>query len=162
MEKLFHILFRIGVVIKGIDAALETLGGLILLVVPSDDISQFIARIARYHLIQNPHPLLERAVEKGIQVTTEAHLWAGFFLLSHGLLKLLIVAGMILKKAWAYRIGLVVFCGLVIYQIGRILRTHSVGLLILTVFDIVFILLAWREYRRLRQERAASQGSGPH
>ncbi len=155
MQKLFHILFRVGVVLKGIDAVLETIGGVILLLVPPDDISQFIVKITQYQLMQNPHPLLEKAVQKSIEVTTDSHVWAGLFLLSHGLVKLLIVTGMILKKLWAYRVGLLVFVGLVIYQSAHILKTHSVGLLILTAFDIVFILLAYREYRQLKQKQAA-------
>src|SRR5689334_12282608 len=98
MQKLFHILFRVGIIFKGIDAGLETIGGLIFLLVPPDNISQFILKITQYQLMQNPHPLFEKAVQKSIEVTNDAHLWAGFFLLSHGLVKLLIVTGMILKK----------------------------------------------------------------
>jgi uncharacterized membrane protein len=160
MQKLFHIVFRIGVVLKGIDAALETIGGMIFLVVPAGDISQFIVKITQYQLMQNPHRLFERAVEKSIEVTNSVHLWAGLFLLSHGLVKLLIVTGMILKKLWAYRLGLLVFIGLVIYQIAHVLKTHSAGLLILTVVDVIFILLAWREYRQLKQKQAVKLGIG--
>jgi uncharacterized membrane protein len=158
MEGYVHSLFRVGVVLKGIDAALETVGGLILLLVPSDDIGQFIVTITQYQLVQTSHPLFAKAVQKSIEVTTEHHWWAGLFLLSHGSVKLLIIIGMVLKKLWAYRVGLVVFVGLVVYQIGHILETHSAGLLILTAFDVAFIFLAWREYRRIRQKRAAVNG----
>jgi uncharacterized membrane protein len=156
MERYVHSLFRIGGVIKGIDAALETVGGLVLLLVPPNEIGQFIVMITQYQLVQNPHPLFAKAVEKSIEVTTEHHWWAGLFLLSHGSIKLIIIIGMILKNLWAYRVGLVVFVGLVIYQIGHILKTHSAGLLILTAFDVLFIFLAWREYRQIRQKRTAA------
>jgi uncharacterized membrane protein len=159
MEKLFHSLFRVGVVLKGIDAALETAGGLILLIVPPDKIGQFIASITQYQLIQNPNNLFAKAAEKSIEVTTESHLWVALFLLSHGSVKLLIVVGMILKKLWAYRVGLVAFSGLVIYQICHYLKTHSSGLLILTGLDLVFIFLAWREYRQLKQKQAVILGA---
>src|SRR6516165_9639039 len=98
MERYVHSLFRVGVVIKGIDAALETVGGLILLLVPPNDIGQFIVTITQYQLVQNPHPLVAKAVQKSIEVTTEHHWWAGLFLLSHGLIKLLIIIGMVLKN----------------------------------------------------------------
>ncbi len=155
MQKLFHILFRVGVVLKGIDAALETIGGLLLLFVPAQYLGGFIIRITQYHLMLHPNGLFAKAVEKSLEMATDGKLWAGLFLLSHGAIKLLIVTGMILKKLWAYRVGLAIFVALVLYQIAHIVKTHSVGLSILTTFDIIFILLAWREFRRLKQEQAA-------
>lgn len=158
MDKLFHSLFRFGVILKGIDAALETIGGLILLLVPPEVVGQFIVTITQYHLIQNPYNLFAKVVRQTVEVATESHLWAALFLLSHGLVKLLIVSGMILQKLWAYRAGLFVFCGLVVYQIAHLLKTHSLGLLILTALDCLFILLAWREYLQLQRKQATSKG----
>jgi uncharacterized membrane protein len=153
MDKHFHRLFRVGVILKGIDAVLEVIGGVILLIVPSDAISRLIVTVTQYQLIQNPNNLFAKLAEKGVEVANESQLWAGLFLLSHGLVKVLIVVGMVLKKLWAYRIGLVVFAGLVIYQICDVLKTHSLGLLALTVLDFIFILLGWREYRQLKRGR---------
>jgi uncharacterized membrane protein len=149
MEKYFPSLFRVVAFLKGIDAALETLGGVIILCVPAAYIAEFIVAITQYQLILNPNNLFAKLAQKTIDVTTESHLWAGLFLLTHGSVKLLIVVGMVLNKLWAYRVGLVVFVGLVIYQTCDFFKTHSSGLLVLTVFDCVFILLAWRQYRQL-------------
>ena len=55
---------------------------------------------------------------------------------------------------------LVVFIG---YQLYRIVLQPSLGLIALTVFDAVIVVLTWREYRRQRRspERPPATDSAP-
>jgi uncharacterized membrane protein len=42
-----------------------------------------------------------------------------------------------------------------IYQVYRYSYTHSFGLLVLTVFDAVVMVLIWHEWRIVRQHKPA-------
>jgi uncharacterized membrane protein len=64
------------------------------------------------------------------------------YLLVHGLVKVVLVLAVIKNTLWAYpaMIGfLVIF---IFYQIGQMIYHFSLGLLILTILDILIILLA--------------------
>jgi uncharacterized membrane protein len=53
---------------------------------------------------------------------------------------------------------LVLFIG---YQSYRIALTPTPGLIALTVFDLVIVVLTWREYRRQRRARQRPARSAP-
>ena len=69
------------------------------------------------------------------------------YLLIHGLVKLVLVAGLLRGLRWAYPASLVVMAMFVAYQLHRFSATHRVGLLVLSVFDLLVIALIWREWR---------------
>ena len=74
------------------------------------------------------------------------HFYA-FYLLSHGVVKLLLVAGLLRDKLWAYPASPVAMTLFIAYQLYRYSYTHGIGLLALTVFDLVVIWLVWHEWR---------------
>lgn len=76
-----------------------------------------------------------------------------FYLLSHGLIKLLLVAGLLRGKLWSYPASLAALGAFMIYQVYRYSYTHSPGLLILTVFDAVVMVLIWHEWRVMRPHK---------
>lgn len=76
-----------------------------------------------------------------------------FYLLSHGLIKLLLVVGLLRGKLWSYPASLVALGAFMVYQVYRWSYTHSPGLLVLTVFDAVVMVLIWHEWRVVRQHR---------
>jgi uncharacterized membrane protein len=76
------------------------------------------------------------------------------YLLSHGIVKVVLVYALLRNKLWAYpwMIGfLVAFIG---YQLYRIVLAPAGGLIALTVFDVLVAWLTLREYRRQRGERS--------
>jgi uncharacterized membrane protein len=44
----------------------------------------------------------------------------------------------------------IVFGAFIVYQLYRFTFTHGIGLIALSVFDLVVIWLIWLEYRALR------------
>ena len=84
--------------------------------------------------------------------------FATFYLLSHGIVKLFLVAGLLRNKAWAYPASLAVLGLFIAYQLYRLTFAFSIALVLLTVFDFVVIWLIWHEYRlvlRLADKKAA-------
>jgi uncharacterized membrane protein len=77
-----------------------------------------------------------------------------FYLLSHGVIKLLLVIGLLRNKLWSYPASLVVFGLFIVYQLYRFSYTHEAGLIVLTVLDIVVIGLIWHEYGVMRRHLA--------
>jgi len=74
------------------------------------------------------------------------------FLLSHGIVKVLIVAALLKNKLWAYPAGIVIFAGFGVYQMYRYFHTYSPGLLVLSILDLAVILLTWHEYAVARNK----------
>jgi uncharacterized membrane protein len=74
-----------------------------------------------------------------------------FYLLSHGVVKLFLVAGLLKNKVWAYPASLVVLAVFIAYQIYRFTYTQSPGLVLLTIFDLLVMYLIWHEYQLVRR-----------
>jgi uncharacterized membrane protein len=70
-----------------------------------------------------------------------------FYLLSHGVIKLLLVIGLLRNQLWSYPASLIALAAFIIYQLYRFSYTHSVGLIALTLFDFLVIALIWHEWR---------------
>jgi uncharacterized membrane protein len=47
------------------------------------------------------------------------------------------------------------------YQLYRISLAPTAGLIALTIFDVVIVMLTWRELRRQRRRRSDQAGSTP-
>ena len=73
--------------------------------------------------------------------------FASLYLVTHGVIKVLLVAGLLRRKMWSYPASLWVLGGFIAYQCWRYAQTHSIWLVLLTALDIVVVLLVWREYR---------------
>lgn len=78
------------------------------------------------------------------------HFYA-FYLLSHGLVKIALVVGLLRNRLWAYPASLVVMSLFIVYQLYRYSYTHSAALIVLSVFDVAVIGLIWHEYRLVRR-----------
>ena len=79
------------------------------------------------------------------------HNFYAFYLLSHGLIKAVLVIGLLREKLWAYPASFAVFGAFIAYQLYRYSFTHDIGLILLSIFDLFVIYLAVHEYRLLRR-----------
>ena len=66
-------------------------------------------------------------------------------------MKVVLVVALLLNKQWAYPSMIIVLLIFIGYQLYRIALNPSAGLLALTVFDALIVVLTWREYRRQRR-----------
>lgn len=112
------------------------------------------SRVTRQELSEDPQDWVATTLlhwAQGFSIATQ-HFYA-IYLLSHGLVKLILVAGLLRGARWAYPTSLVVMALFVLYQLYRFSFTHDVGLILLTAFDLFVIALIWREWRRVVSER---------
>lgn len=141
--------FRISLYLKGLDGLLETFGGILLLIITPDQINRFARWLTQGELSEDSHDFVANHILKTAHHLTGASLVFGAaYLLSHGVVKVILVFEVMRDHLWAY-LGLIGVTALfVTYQIYRISVKFSLSLLLLTVFDLVIIYLTQKEYRR--------------
>ena len=78
--------------------------------------------------------------------------------MAHGVVKVALVVALLLNKMWAYPWMIVVLLVFIGYQLYRIALSPTAGLIALTLFDVVIVVLTWREYGQQRLRRDALEG----
>ena len=134
-ERRIHQIFVVSVAAKGLHALVEIAGGLTLYLLSSEAIADWI----------RPHEWAARHFKPSEQG------FYAFYLLSHGLVKAVIVYGLLREKLWAYPASFAVFSAFIAYQLYRYSSTHDFALIALSIFDLFVIGLAVHEYRLLRK-----------
>lgn len=150
-ERDIHRLFEIGVFIKGMNAAIEMVAGVALYLVSADAVSSFMIWAAQSELLEDPHDIISNYLlhlSQSFSVGSKS--FAAFYLFSHGIVKLFLVAGLLRNKYWAYPASLVIMGLFIVYQVYRYNITHSLWLVVLTVFDVLVMWLIWHEYSLVR------------
>jgi uncharacterized membrane protein len=151
-ENEIHQVFEISIALKAIHGALEVLLG-ILLFFPIT-IRMLIYALTQSELIEDPNDYVARTVQHLTPfLALHSSTFAAYYLLSHGVIKLILAILLFQKKLWAYPLTIATLVGFIAYQIYRYTFTHSLMLIILTVFDITVIGLVWHEYQNLKKHR---------
>lgn len=151
-EKTIHDIFVVSVLFKGAHALIEIVGGTLLYLVSTATIVSTINRYSRDELIDDPNDwVATHALRFAQGFSVEAHHFYAFYLLSHGIVKAILVIGLLREKLWAYPASFVVFGLFIVYQLYRYSYTHDVVLILLSIFDLFIIYLAVHEYRLLKR-----------
>jgi len=161
-ERRIHQIFELGVLLKGAHAVIECIGGIALALVPPGTIAALVNTWTQDELIEDPHDRIAThllAWAQDFSVATQ-HFYA-FYLLSHGVVKALLVVGLLRGQLWSYPASLVALAVFIAYQLYRFSFTYSLGLIALTVFDIVMIGLIWHEWRMVRLHLPAARPERP-
>jgi uncharacterized membrane protein len=151
-ERRVHQVFVDSVLIKGAHAAIECIGGIALALVSTSTIADFVNALTQEELIQDPQDLIATHLLAWAQnfSVEEKHFYA-FYLMSHGIVKLLLVVELLRNKLWSYPASLIVLGLFIVYQLYRYSYTHGAGLIVLTIFDILVMTLIWHEYRLVQR-----------
>jgi uncharacterized membrane protein len=151
-NKLWHILFLIGIFFKGVDGVLECFGGLILLFSKHSTIIKYTDILFHNELAEDPNDIIANYLfNLAGSITKGTEFFVAIFLLVHGIIKISIVTGLYLRKLCVYPLAELILSLFIIYQLCRFSHTLSVLLIFLTIVDVFIVFLIWTEYRRLRQ-----------
>ncbi len=157
-EHRIHQLFEVSVWLKGAHALIECIGGVLLYLVTTETIASWVNKFTQDELVEDPNDFIASHLSKmAAEFSVTSKEFYAFYLLSHGLIKLLLVVGLLRGKLWSYPASLVALGAFMAYQVYRYSYTYSPGLLVLTVFDLFVMVLIWHEYRLVRQHRLAGQ-----
>ena len=146
-----HWLFEASLVVKGLLAGGESLGGLGLLFTPNLTVLTFVGWLMHNHLTESPHADMAEVV-RGLAASftvSDQHFYA-LYLCGHGAVKLAMVVMLARRVLWAYPGAMVLLAGFVAYQFHEFLGAGHLGFLVLSVLDGFMIGLVWREWNVLR------------
>jgi uncharacterized membrane protein len=156
-ETEIHTIFDVTLILKGIHAFIETLGGILLYAVNGASILRAVNFLVQGEIREDPHDILANYFLHAAQVFGgSAQSFAALYLLTHGIINALIVVGLWKEKLWAYPASFVALGAFTLYQLYLLSFGYSLGLVLLTILDIVIILLVWHEYGVLKKKRIAT------
>lgn len=156
----FDTIYRISIGIKGFDGLVELVAGLIMVFSP-----------------QTPHVLLMRAADFFADKDTNFFTWLAdvvfkfdadltgqttlfiiIFLLSHGIIKLVLVYCLLKRFYRVYPYAIVVLLLMLVAQLWPLVRDPtSVAMWFMTVLNALIIYVVWAEYLDLREEVRAGR-----
>ncbi len=153
--------FQIGIILKGLNGILEIIGGVLLLVVSPETINKIVVNLTQSELSEDPHDAVANYLRSATHgLTSSTVLFGALYLLTHGIVKVVLVVALLRDKLWAYPWMILFLLVFIVYQIYRLAIEPSGALVALTVFDVIIVWLTWREYRRHRVRSAARPARG--
>jgi uncharacterized membrane protein len=145
-------IYEIGIVIKGIDGLLELGGGLLVILLSPSSINGITRFLTENALQKDPHNFIAGHIAKsGAHLASGHNFFAAAFLLTHGLVKVVLVICLFLNKLWAYPWSLVILSLFLIYQIYQLITSPTFGMAFLSVLDAIIIFLIYREWQKVRE-----------
>ena len=148
VSRSFDRVFRISVILKAADGALEVIGGLILVVVSPQTVNAFARSLTQHELSQDHHDFIASHVLNATSgLTRSTATFAAIYLLSHGAAKIVVIVAVLREHLWAYPAMIVLLGAFIAYQGYRIAIDPTIGLSLLTAFDMFVVWLTWREWR---------------
>jgi len=156
-EKWLRRLFKLGVLLKGVDGVLEFLGGAVFLFAGRDLLRQVVTALTRPELLQDPDDWFANSLQHAFRgLSVDGKLFAGLYLLVHGALKIFLVVALLRGKLWSFPVAMAALVAFMGYQLYRLSSHFSWFLVGLTGLDSLIIVLIWHEYHYLK-----TQGTEP-
>lgn len=154
LDKAFHITLYL----KGLDGLLEIVGGIFLLIIKPEQIDRLAQWLTQGELSHDPQDFIAHYILKTAHGLTGASLVFGaVYLLSHGVLKIVLVIEVLRDHLWAYIVLIAVTALFIIYQIYRLaVVKFSIGLVLLTALDLLIIYLTSKEYTKHKALRSTA------
>lgn len=152
--KYWHNFFELGIFAKGFNGIWETTSGVLILFTGQLTLNDWFQALTRNELLEDPHDKLMGFLAHSLQnFSPDIQKFAALYLLIHGVLNIFLAIQLYRDKHWAYFVTILSVALSMVYQIHRIMLHHSLFLSAITVFDAIFIILAWHEYK-YHQEKA--------
>ena len=147
-EKKWYELFEFGILIKTIVGSLEIISGLLVLFINKTTIIHLFTYFTASELLEDPNDKLIHFFSGQLyNLTTGMQIFAALYILFHGIINATLAICLHLKKLWAYPLALATSVIFIFYQFYRYNYSHAPGLLIITIFDLAYIVLIFHEYR---------------
>jgi len=148
--------YEIGIVIKGLDGLLELIGGILVLVLSPGAINSVTSFLTQNELQEDPHNFVATHIAKLGQHLAGGHnIFAAAFLLTHGLVKVVLVVSLLLNKLWAYPWALGALGLFLVYQVYQLITAPTIGMAFLSVLDVAIIYLVYREWQKIHAKSVA-------
>lgn len=159
-ESEIHKVFDFTLLLKGIHAAIETVGGILLYMMSAGSILQIVTFLVHDEIQEDPHDAIANYFLHLAQTFGgSSQSFAAFYLLIHGIINASIVIALWREKLWAYPAAFATLGAFIVYQLYLLTFGYSLWLLLFTILDIIIIFLVWHEYGVLKKRRSVRRGS---
>jgi uncharacterized membrane protein len=150
-SSLFDKVFEGGIILKGASGVLEFLAGLILVFMSPGAIRGFLAFLTQREIAEDPNDTIANLIVHSAEHFNSGNkAFAVVYLWLHAAIKLTAVVGILRNLLWAYPFSLISLGLLMLYQVYSMVVKFSVGMFLLTVFDVFILWLIWREYGKVK------------
>lgn len=152
-KDIVYIGFNIGLLLKGIHGLIEIIGGALMFFLTPNRMNALTRFLTRHELSEDPRDLVANFIfnfSTSFSISTQH--FAIFYLISHGIIKCVLILLLWRKKLWAYPLTIVSFILFIAYQIYRYSFTYSIFLILLSIFDAIMIVLTYLEYKRIKSD----------
>jgi uncharacterized membrane protein len=110
-EKNLHRVFEIGLVLKGIFALLEILAGIAAYFISQNFLLNLVRMVFHEELDGDPHDFIANFLIQSAQnFSVSTQLFTSFYLLAHGVIKAVLIAGLLRGKLGYYPAAIIVLC----------------------------------------------------
>jgi len=151
-------IFDVSLTLKGIDGLLELIGGIFFLFLSPDRLNAIVRFLTQHELSKDPHDVIAtHIVSYAHTITGSVSLFLAVYLLSHGIVKIILVVAVLNEKLWAYPWLIAFLLIFIAYQVYQLVLKPSVGLVLLTLFDLFIVYLTVLEYRKHKAKAAVAQ-----
>lgn len=143
-RNILHWSFKVGIAFKGLDGLTEFVGGFFFVFFSSDALANFVDRNTRGILQWDPDNLLAHSLRHSFdQMSSASRIFVAIYLIGHGAVKLLIVAGLLREKRCVFPVAIIVLFGFIGFQIYHLCGKFSIGLVVFTLLDVIIAVLVY-------------------
>jgi uncharacterized membrane protein len=155
-KKLLHVGFEISLIIKGIDGVMEILGGVLFLFINPARMNSLINFMTLHEISEDPKDYIANMlINLSHGFSSSLQTFIVIYLISHGLIKIILVLLLYMKNIWSYPASIGFLMVFIVYQIHRYLYSHSILMILLTLFDMIMIWLVLLEYKQVKASSKA-------
>ena len=142
-------LFGVALVLKSLNAVLEIFSGLLLIIIKPEQIIKLISVFTSQEITEDPKDIIANFLIKASHgYSISANTFWVFYLLSHGIIKIILVGFLFKRQYKIYPIAIAVFILFLLYEVYKLFVGHSFSILILIIIDIIIVYLTILEYRK--------------
>ncbi|HEY1614137.1 MAG TPA: DUF2127 domain-containing protein [Rhizomicrobium sp.] len=135
------------IAVKGLDGAAETVAGMLVAVLGTASLSDYLLRTTAPELDLHPASRAIHLVRHGAQTLSQSH--GGFiavWLLIHGVLKLVLAVELLRGKSWIFPVASAILAAFIAYMTWRLTHHWSLWLLAFALFDVFTLALVLHEW----------------
>jgi uncharacterized membrane protein len=85
-------------------------------------------------------------------LSDKVQMFIALYLFSRGLVKVVLIWGMLKNKLWAYPFAIAVIIFFMFFQVKEYIHHHSTVLAVVTIFDVFVLALIIHEYRYMKKK----------
>jgi uncharacterized membrane protein len=155
---LFHLAYVVTIAVKGIDGAIETMLGLVVLVSGPVRFNSFLMTLSAPELTDGENGFMRLLHNGAAQLIGTSVDFVVIYLLLHGLLKLALALVLLTGKGrWVYPVATVILLGFLAFMSWHLAEHWSNWVMAFALFDLVTLLLVLNEWRNEKTQHLRHQ-----